>query len=107
MQENYKKGGRFLLLPESDSPQRQFSMAILPVADRLEVSASFMRANIESLGVTKADLQAACYAMDDWLNANALSLNNAIPQPARSALSAAQKARLLMLVVERRFLKGV
>lgn len=60
----------------------------------------------EPLALTKPDLRAAVDAVDAWVNSNAASLNNAIPQPARSALTSAQKARLLTLVVRKRYIKG-
>ena len=53
-------------------------------------------------GVTKADLRAAVDAVDQWCEDNSASLNAAIPQPARGALSAAQKAWLLCYVVRKR-----
>jgi len=57
-----------------------------------------------SLGsLLKTDLRAAIDAMDDFLDTNASAINNAIPQPARGALSNKQKALLLMYVVARRY----
>lgn len=57
-----------------------------------------------SLGnLTKAQLRAAFDAMDSWVDSNAASLNAAIPLPARTALTAAQKAKILVYVVEKRF----
>ena len=41
-------------------------------------------------------------ASDDWAEANASGFNLAIPQPARSIMSADEKAALLQIVVERR-----
>lgn len=60
----------------------------------------------ESVSITKADLRAAVDALDSYLNTNASAINTAIPQPARAALSTPQKARLLMLVIQRRYLDG-
>ena len=60
----------------------------------------------ESVGVTKADLRAALNAADGWADANATSYNSALPQPARGALSARQKAMLLTWVVRRRWELG-
>jgi len=57
----------------------------------------------ESLTLAKGDLRAALNAVDDWVDDNQLSFNQALPQPARSALTASQKARLLTLIVRRRF----
>lgn len=83
-------------------------MATLPEADRAAIWAEFMRdlsSAREPIAVTKGDLRAAFNAVDDWVEANAASLNAAIPQPARAALTRQQKARLLQMVVRQRFLK--
>lgn len=55
------------------------------------------------LALTKDDLTAAVAGLDDWLEANAAGANAAIPQPARAALSAPQKAALLSYVALARF----
>lgn len=81
-------------------------MAALSSADRREVWAEWMRENNAAVGVTKADLRAAIDALDVWLDANAATINAAIQLPARSALSAAQKARMLTHVIRQRFVKG-
>lgn len=56
--------------------------------------------------MTKADLRAAVDALDAYLEANKAAINSAIPQPARGQMTTKQKARLLVLVVERRYLTG-
>jgi hypothetical protein len=61
----------------------------------------------ETVALTKADLRAAVNAIDTWLDSNASALNAALPQPARGALTTAQKAQLLQFVVARRYLTGV
>ncbi len=67
-----------------------------------------MRDNTSTVGaVTKADIRAAVNALDDFLNTNANAVNLAIPQPARGVLTQAQKARLLVFVITKRWLKGV
>lgn len=81
-------------------------MAVLSDADRAAEWAELMRdlsAAGEPCAVTKADLRAALNAADTWVDDNAASFNAAIPQPARGALTASQKARLLMRVVRRRY----
>jgi hypothetical protein len=79
-------------------------MAALTEPARAETHGRFMREETTTFGaVTKADLRAAVNALDDFMEANAAAINAAIPQPARSALTAAQKARLLALVVLRRW----
>jgi len=55
------------------------------------------------ISITKADLRAAVNAVDDWINTNAAAYNTAIPQPARGALTASQKAELLSAVALRKF----
>jgi hypothetical protein len=61
----------------------------------------------EPIGVTKPDLRAALAGVDQWVSDNLAAMNAAIPLPARTQLTASQKARLLMAVVERRFIGGV
>ena len=84
-------------------------MATLADGARLEVWAELMRkwsADGQAVGVTKPDLRAAVNAVDDFMHANASAINNAIPQPARAALTTQQKAILLQFVVQRRYLDG-
>ena len=81
-------------------------MAVLSNADRASLWAEIMQAwsnERTPCGVNKPDLRAAVDAIDDWVNTNAAVFNLAIPQPARGALTARQKAQLLTLVVRRRF----
>jgi hypothetical protein len=83
-------------------------MAILSDPDRLAVWIEFMRVveniNAGASGVSKADLRAAVTAIDQWNEDNQAAFNLAIPQPARGALSAKQKAALQMAIVARRWL---
>lgn len=57
----------------------------------------------ELFGVSRADLDAAITAIDTWVENNATSYNVAIPQPARNALTASQKAELLYLISQARY----
>lgn len=86
-------------------------MAELSDGDRESLWADFMHEvsneNGELGSLTKSDLRSAVNALDTWLNTNAATINLAITQPARSALTTSQKARLLMFVVRKRYLKGV
>jgi hypothetical protein len=50
-------------------------------------------------GITKADLQAAVNAADDWADSNASSFNSALPTTFRNNATTAQKALLLAIVV--------
>lgn len=58
--------------------------------------------SIGSCPVVKADLSAAVDATDTWIEANQASFNAAIPQPARGAMSTAQKTILFCLVALKR-----
>lgn len=60
----------------------------------------------EPIALTKTDLRIAIDAVDQWAVDNAASFNAALPQPARGQLTPAQKARLLALVVTRRYQTG-
>ena len=60
----------------------------------------------ESVAIAKADLRAAVDAADAWADANKASYNSALPLAARTNLTAAQKARLLAIVILRRYEKG-
>lgn len=76
-------------------------MAVLPELDRARALIGLMRDG--SFGaVTKADLRAAVDATDAWIDSNAASYNVSIPQPARNALTPAQKTLLFCFVAMRR-----
>ncbi len=83
-------------------------MAVLSNPDRAAVSHDFQcdRATGTLAGVAKADILAAVNALDDFMNTNATAVNNAIPQPARTALTTTQKALLLQYVIEKRYIRG-
>jgi hypothetical protein len=78
-------------------------MALLSIADRAEIVADIMRTAECPGAVTKSDLRAAIDAIDAWVDGNAAPFNSSIPLPARTALTARQKAALLTWVVGRRF----
>lgn len=67
-----------------------------------------MRENLEVIAgsLTKAELRAAVDAMDTWANNNASDLNSAIPTPARTVLSTAQKNALFSIVTFKRYGTG-
>lgn len=80
-------------------------MAVLSEANRASVNALLMSdlsAIRQPCGITKAELRAAVNAADQWADDNAPAYNLALPQPARSTLTANQKARLLMYVIRKR-----
>jgi hypothetical protein len=81
-------------------------MADLDATGRARVLAQLMRDLPAALrpwpAVTKTDLAAAVAATDDWIDDNAATYNSALPQPARGALSSAQKTFLFCYVALRR-----
>lgn len=84
-------------------------MAILSDPDRVSVWTLLMMALSlarESIALSKPDLREAVDAADTWANSNAASYNSALPLEARTNLTAAQKARLLALVILKRHEKG-
>lgn len=86
-------------------------MGAMTQPDRTGVGAGFQtdvsQAREQFGALTKADIQAAVTAVDTWCDTNTASFNSAIPLPARTALTAAQKTRLLVYVIKRRFETGV
>lgn len=77
-------------------------MAVLPDEDRAKIWRGIMRwwSNLrEPVGeLSKADLRAAVDATDTWIENNQASYNAALPEVARSALTAAQKTLLFCAV---------
>lgn len=53
--------------------------------------------------VTKQDLIAAIGAWDDYLDANQIAINQALPQPVRGALTLDQKVALFKFVLDKRY----
>lgn len=81
-------------------------MAILADAERQALWAELMRLLSEqgdTVSLTKAELRAAVDAADAWADAASAAYNSALPQPARGALTARQKALLLMFVIRQRW----
>lgn len=81
-------------------------MAVLPDNDRIKLWAevmSLLSDAHETCTINKIDLRAALNAADDWADSNAASYNSALPLPARTSLTARQKAKLLMIVLRRRY----
>ena len=81
-------------------------MAILTDPDRKELWAKFMSdisAEREPISVTKYDLREAVDAIDQWIEDNQASFNQSIPLPARTELTARQKVRIFMMIVQHRF----
>ncbi len=78
-------------------------MATLSAQVRADATAELQRTADCPGGITKADLRAAIDAADDWADANASAYNLALPVAARNALTARQKARLLVFVIQKRW----
>ncbi len=78
-------------------------MAILNEPNRRVIWASLMRLDETYANMLKGDLRAAVDAVDDWIEANQASFNAALPLPARTSLTARQKASLFMAVAAKKF----
>mgnify|MGYP000393784282 CR=1 FL=1 len=82
-------------------------MAALSTQDRQRVWRGMMRfwsgQRTSVAGITKADLQAAVNAADDWADQNAASFNSALPATFRNNATSGQKALLLAVVVLARY----
>lgn len=85
-------------------------MAAMSAGERAALTADVQvkwSADREAVPVpSKVSLRAVIDAIDTWISDNAASMNSAIPQPARSNLSAAQKAFLFAWVALRRYGSG-
>lgn len=81
-------------------------MAVLTNDDRIDIWSAMMSSGDFPGGLLKAEIRAAVDASDDWVDDNSASYNSALPLAFRSAATASQKARLLTLVVGKRFLAG-
>jgi hypothetical protein len=85
-------------------------MAVMGSPDRITTGALFQSDASQARegfgAVTKADIQAAVAAVDDWVVANATSYNTALPLAVRTAFTPTQKSRLLSYVLRRRYEVG-
>ena len=85
-------------------------MATLSLATLDEISSEYQSDVSALLGehpnLTKQDIRDAVAAVDQWVEDNKASYNNALSVAARTNLTAVQKSRLLTYVVERRFKEG-
>ena len=86
-------------------------MAVLSDTARAEVWAEFMQevssGRLDIGSAMKADLRAMFNGLDDYFNTNASAINTSIPQPARTAVPTATKAKAGVMLLEKRYLKGV
>lgn len=75
----------------------------LDATGRTRVAAQWMRENATATsGFNKADLAAAVAAVDDWIDANQTSFNQALPAAFRTGATTVQKAWLFAYVLWRR-----
>lgn len=82
-------------------------MAALTNPDRFEVWAEIMRdQGLGTCAINKTDLGAAVDAIDDFLVANASTINNAFPAAAQAGLTTPQKAMVVSYVALKRWVKG-
>lgn len=83
-------------------------MAALSQADREKiVEEIFDKSNSGTIdSLTDEDMLAFVAACDDWIVANMGALNTALPQPARSTLTAREKAWGFFLTARRRWRKN-
>lgn len=81
-------------------------MAVLSEQDRFDVWADLMCQNTSTVAITKTQLRAAVDAIDAWFDANAGTLNSALPTAARNGLTTPQKAALLSFVIAKRYMSG-
>jgi hypothetical protein len=82
-------------------------MAVLPDGDRSDVHSAIMKhwsRQLESTGtLTKSELRDAVNSTDQWIEDNQGSFNNSLPTNVKDTLTAVQKARLFMMVADRRW----
>ena len=80
-------------------------MGVLDTAGRLQARHDFVYEDREAAGVplSKAELLAAIDAVDDWVNDNTVAFNNALSIAAKTNLTTKQKAKLLRVVLKRRW----
>lgn len=57
----------------------------------------------ETIGLSRQDLAAAFLVVDQWQDDNAPGFNAALPEAARTNLTAAQKVKLFSFVARRRW----
>ena len=82
-------------------------MAQLSDEDRKKIWTEFMSeasSRFEPIGnIYKTELRAAVDAIDAWIDSNAASFIQAIPEPAKTQLTTKQKIRIFFCVAKRRW----
>ena len=77
----------------------------LTTEERAELTTLFQREEskiLNEIGISKTELRDAINAVDDWIDTNQSSYNTNLPLPARTYLTAKQKALLLSYVALKR-----
>lgn len=83
-------------------------MPVLSDDIREDIWSNFMQTVPGAIGAcTKTDLRDAVNALDDWITNSAPTLDQGIPEPARSALDPHQKTKMFLLIVEKRYAEGM
>jgi hypothetical protein len=77
-------------------------MAVLSTEERRRTLAHMMRQALGTISITKPQLRAAVDTIDDFLEAQASTINQAFPVAARTGLTTAQKAAVVSYVAARR-----
>lgn len=79
-------------------------MAALSATDRDRIRRFFTRQRdmVGTVAFTKADLDAAIGALDDWIDTNAASINSALPTAFKNNATQVQKTLLFCWVAMRR-----
>ena len=82
-------------------------MALLTNIQRINLWARFMSnvsAREETFGtLNKVDIRAVVDGMDQWVENNQSSFNQAIPLPGRTELTAKQKVEIFKMILDERF----
>ena len=76
-------------------------MAALPDLDRARIMGHLSRI-AGPWTLTKPDIRAAVNALDDWIDTNASTINQQLPEPFRSEATLAQKGAILAFIAMRR-----
>lgn len=78
-------------------------MAVLSDEKRIEAWERLMRDNRDVIAINKNELREAVNAIDQFLENNAATINNAFPAAAKNGLSAGQKALVVAYVALNRY----
>lgn len=82
-------------------------MAVLSDADRAAVTALFeLQSSVvwDPITIGSQDLRAAVNALDQKFHDDAVEWNNALPAEAKAGMSTEQKARLMKLIIDKRYI---